>query len=465
MRQSSKAGPAEQPQAFLKIEEGKQSTGRVHPLVKQQVSEQHASEASLQQEVSSNLRKAKEKNGLLDLSSVSQISQQSPEKREPQTLALTISDQQPSGGNQEQKLSMYETALNQAIRHDQVMLKNIQKDWQEVNKRLMQRANLLQTLQMTNESVRGPEPFANTTLDAANPGAFDPFAMTGDITGFGDKSQSAIEHLSIPTQSYYQLPNQSMDPKPEQVSIIKSDNVYIDSNQNRTHSAERHEQHTFLANTYGSDKDADSQANFRSVRDPKRYVHPPHRYVDNQLSPLRCRNNVAKQSAGNSHLRGAPPPAAKPTASQRQSLRRKANEGTNSSSVPPDRRSKFQNDINQVAQLYRQGVPKKVKITDSKGQSIERQELNTIQIGTNPSQSKQTSRERPINLQKSSYVEIEEMYTRKKTVDPQSKRQHMQQTLNVPATYKHVSSKRGNPMKQSLHQGTLRAKQVVGYAP
>ena len=59
---------------------------------------------------------------------------------------------------------------------------------------MMQRANLLQTLQMTNESVRGTEPFANTTLDVANPANFDPFAMTGDITGFGDKSQSAIEH-------------------------------------------------------------------------------------------------------------------------------------------------------------------------------------------------------------------------------------------------------------------------------
>ena len=105
---------------------------------------------------------------------------------------------------------------------------------------------------------------------------------------------------------------------------------------------------------------------------------------------------------------------------------------------------------------------KKVKMADSKGQSIERQELKTIQIGSNPNQSKQTSRERPVNVQKSSYVEIEEMYTRKKTVDPQSKRQHMQQTLNVPATYKHVSNKRGNQMKQSLHQGTLRAKQVAG---
>lgn len=90
--------------------------------------------------------------------------------------------------------------------------------------------------------------------------------------------------------------------------------------------------------------------------------------------------------------------------------------------------------------------------------------MKTIQIGSNPSQSKQTSRERPVNVQKSSYVEIEEMYTRKKTVDPQSKRQHMQQTLNVPSTYKHVSNKRGNQMKQSLHQGTLRAKQVVGQA-
>ena len=202
---------------------------------------------------------------------------------------------------------------------------------------------MLQTLQMTNESVRGTEPFANTTLDVANPANFDPFAMTGDITGFGDKSQSAIEHLSLPTQSYYQLPNQSMDPKPEQVSIIKSDNVYIDSNQNRTHSAERNEQHTFLANTYGSDKDADSQANFRSVRDPKRYVHPPHRYVDNQLSPLRSVNNVAQPAGVHQLQRGAPPGAAKQTSatSQRQSLRRKTNEGTNSSSVSPDRRSKF----------------------------------------------------------------------------------------------------------------------------
>ena len=78
---------------------------------------------------------------------------------------------------------------------------------------------------------------------------------------------------------------------------------------------------------------------------------------------------------------------------------------------------------------------KKVKMADSKGQSIERQELKTIQIGSNPNQSKQTSRERPVNVQKSSYVEIEEMYTRKKTVDPQSKRQHMQQTLNVPGTH------------------------------
>ena len=344
MRQSSKAVAMEHPQAYLKIEEGKQASGRVHPLVQQKVSDQHVSETSLKQqtEVSRNLRPVKESNALLDLSNVSKISQQSPEKHELQNQALTISDQQHLTGNQEPKLSMYETALNQAIRHDQVMLKNIQKDWQEVNKRLMQRANLLQTLQMTNESVRGTEPFANTTLDVANPANFDPFAMTGDITGFGDKSQSAIEHLSIPTQSYYQLPNQSMDPKPDQASIIKSDNVYIDTNQNRTHSAERNEQHTFLANTYGSDKDADSQANFRSVRDPKRYVHPPHRYVDNQLSPLRSGQKVA-QPAGHSHQRGAPPAAAKQASatSQRQSLRRKTNDGTNSSSVSPDRRSKF----------------------------------------------------------------------------------------------------------------------------
>ena len=48
-------------------------------------------------------------------------------------------------------MALYENALSAAIKQDQQVLENIQKNWTEVNKRIVQRANLLQTLQTTTE--------------------------------------------------------------------------------------------------------------------------------------------------------------------------------------------------------------------------------------------------------------------------------------------------------------------------
>lgn len=48
-------------------------------------------------------------------------------------------------------MALYENALSAAIKQDQQVLENIQKNWTEVNKRILQRANLLQTLQTTTE--------------------------------------------------------------------------------------------------------------------------------------------------------------------------------------------------------------------------------------------------------------------------------------------------------------------------
>lgn len=67
------------------------------------------------------------------------------EEREP-----VLHSNQPAASN----IQGYESSLNQAIVQDQRMLESIQQNWAEVNNRIQQRAQLLQTLQITNETAR-----------------------------------------------------------------------------------------------------------------------------------------------------------------------------------------------------------------------------------------------------------------------------------------------------------------------
>ena len=58
----------------------------------------------------------------------------------------------------DQDMALYENALSAAIKQDQQVLESIQKNWTEVNKRITQRANLLQTLQTTTEPDKDCRP-------------------------------------------------------------------------------------------------------------------------------------------------------------------------------------------------------------------------------------------------------------------------------------------------------------------
>ena len=67
-------------------------------------------------------------------------------------------------------MALYENALSAAIKQDQQVLENIQKNWTEVNKRILQRANLLQTLQTTTEGGKdrnGEEDLDQMTTEEA----------------------------------------------------------------------------------------------------------------------------------------------------------------------------------------------------------------------------------------------------------------------------------------------------------
>jgi hypothetical protein len=111
------------------------------------------------------------------------------------------------------------------------MLEDIQMNWQEVNKRIQQRAQLLQTLQITNESAREKaKQFGLTTLEAvnqanlgatinaSNDSAMELGSRVGSLkAGFMNHNQTSIQSST----------KQRKDVSPEH--RIKVENVYSDS--------------------------------------------------------------------------------------------------------------------------------------------------------------------------------------------------------------------------------------------